>query len=251
MTDINTTATENTKNLSAIEEALAKAKAKRIAKPVKPAPEPKAEKPKREKTAPKTDAEKAAELQAKESEKELKKAAREAAKAEKAAADAVKKAEKETAKAAKKAAKAGEEKVPHLKKVEEAASFLPDLTDSTVNLVAAFDSLTATEVSIALAHIEHSLRQRQTLASTKVTDIDAGDLVEILSGPAEYIGERGRVVKAQRIRCFVELAGVNKPVYLFTADVRKVESAEATEAETDAEVTEITDVEVLDEAVNG
>jgi hypothetical protein len=42
------------------------------------------------------------------------------------------------------------------------------------------------------------------------------------------VGQTGTVSKAQRIRCYVEIPGVNKPVYLFTSDVETISEIVAT-----------------------
>jgi hypothetical protein len=64
-------------------------------------------------------------------------------------------------------------------------------------------------------------------ASNKV---EAGNTVTIISGDARYVGKTGTVSKAQRIRCYVEIPGVSKPVYLFTSDVEVMAAAEQAQA---------------------
>jgi len=63
--------------------------------------------------------------------------------------------------------------------------------------------------------------------------VAAGDEVRILGGDPRYVGMTGTVSKAQRIRCYVTVGGVNKPIYLFTSDVQVLEG-ESLETDTSA-----------------
>lgn len=135
---------------------------------------------------------------------------REVQKAERAAARAARRAEKE-------ASKTG--RAPHMSKVEKAAAALPTLSDAaqlTFNEVTA--NFTAAEITAIAAHLQHFNRVKATERALQ-RSVGEGDTVVIIGGNPKYVGMRGTVSKAQRIRCYVELPGVAKPVYLFTSDV--------------------------------
>jgi hypothetical protein len=172
--------------------------------------------------APKKSAEEREAAKAKrEEEREAKKAEREKAKAEKAAAREKAKAEKKAAREAKKAEReaARKARTPHMGKVAKAAERLPDLNEDVTktleDLVKTYDLPTLTGLA---AHIQHRVRVEATKASLGVK-LEEGQSVTVIAGDPRYIGQTGKVSKVQRIRCYVELPGVEKPVYLFTADV--------------------------------
>lgn len=235
MTTSNTSTASTKSTTIDAAEALRLAKAAREAK-LKAKSEPKNEAPKTTTNrVPKpklSESEKAA-LKA---EKDAKREAKALISAEKKTAAEAEKAEKRAAREAKKAAKAGEAKpVPHVAKVERSTSELPALPDGLQSFSDQFATLPASVASILLAHLENDLRYRQVVASNGIKDITEGTVVEIIAGPAEFIGAVGRVTKAQRIRCFVEIEGESKPVYLFLADVRKVSEDAGETAEDDTE----------------
>ncbi len=204
--------------VTAIDKAIAAAKARQAAKAGMKGSTPEAGKgkgskapkePKAPKTPKVTDEEKAAKKATRDAERLAKKAVRDAARSEKKAA-------KELERASKKA---------HMSKVDKAAGKLPSLYAEAQE---AFDNITcnfgAGQIAAIAAHLTHFNRAKATerALSQKLAE---GDVVRIVSGDTRYIGQVGNVTKAQRIRCFVELEGVNKPVYLFTSDVEVIESA--------------------------
>jgi hypothetical protein len=217
--------TPENSNITAIDQAINAAKARKAAKAgtseegseasSKPAKAPKAPKEPKPKAEPKrprlSEAEKAAKVAARDAER------------------ATKKAERELARAAKKAAKAAETKTPHMSKVEKAASKLPSLTATSEEL---FNDITVNypsdQIAALAAHLTHFNRVKATERALN-QKIATGDTVRIVGGDARFIGLVGEVAKAQRIRCYVEVAGAKKPVYLFTSDVELV-SATSTEA---------------------
>ena len=150
------------------------------------------------------------------------KAARQATKdAERAS----KKVERDAARDARKAAKNDEKRTPHMSKVEKAASKLPEITEaaqSTVNEITA--NFSAAVVASIAAHLNHFNRVNATERALN-QKVATGDTVRIVSGDARYVGREAVVSKAQRIRCYVDIEGVNKPVYLFTSDVEVVTPA--------------------------
>lgn len=223
----------NVDNTSAIDKALAAAKARKAmksgahplnspatpfaptkAKAAKPAKEPK--EPKRPKVT--------------EEEKAAKKAARDAERAEK-------KAVRDAARDEKRAAREAARKPAHMSKVAKAAEKLPALSDAAqLAFNEATANLGAAEIAALSAHLTHFNRASATERALD-RKLQEGDLVRIVSGEnsaTRYIGREGTVVKAQRIRCYVELEGVAKPVYLFTSDVEVLESAETEEVADEA-----------------
>ena len=217
---------ESTDTISAIDQAIARAKNRKAAKegtgeggeakPAKAAKEPKpAAEPKRPR---RTEEEKAAII------------------AQRDADRATRKADREAKRTAAKAAKAAEAKTPHMSKVAKAAAKLPSLSasaQSTLDEITA--NFTAAEVAALAAHLSHFNRVKATERALGQS-IKAGDTVRIVGGDARFIGVTGEVFKAQRIRCYVTVEGAKKPVYLFTSDVELVESAAAEASESEAAV---------------
>lgn len=157
--------------------------------------------------------------------------------AAKLAKDAVRQARKQQlaiereARRAAKATERGQAQTPHMKKIEKAAAALPVMSviaqaffgDITTNL-------SAEQVTSLALHLQHFNRVKATERAL-AQKIEAGQTVRLISGPNKYVGMTGTVAKAQRIRCFVEIPGFKKPVYLFTSDVELVEGAMATGTE--------------------
>ncbi len=150
------------------------------------------------------------------------KAARQAAKD---AERATKKAEREAARAAKRAARVTDRKAPHMSKVEKAAAKLPVLSEQAQLAVNDITTNFSASVILAIAaHLSHFNRVRATERALGQT-VATGDTVRIVSGDSRFIGQTGEVFKAQRIRCYVSLKGVKKPLYLFTSDVEVVRAS--------------------------
>lgn len=203
-----------------LDKALASVKARKAAKEgkaegtttEKPA---KAAKAPKEPSAPKrprlTDEEKAARQATKDQERAAKKAAREEARA-------AKRAERDAAK-----------QPAHMRKVQKAAEKLGTLNDAMQLLFnEATANGTAADVAALAAHLQHFNRVQATQRALGQA-IEAGMTVRIISGDTRFIGQTGTVFKAQRIRCYVNVEGAKKPVYLFTSDVEPVtEAATAT-----------------------
>ncbi|MCR4330920.1 MAG: hypothetical protein NUV49_03525 [Patescibacteria group bacterium] len=147
-------------------------------------------------------------------------AKREASKAERLAA-------RDAKRAAKQATLEANRKPAHMAKVDKAAEKLPTLTEAAQ---AAFDSATAdltpAEVFAVAEHFKHFVRVSRTSTALD-TKLNPGDQVLIKSGNARFIGVQGTVIRSQRIRCYVEVPGYDKQVYLFTSDVSLIESAPA------------------------
>jgi hypothetical protein len=215
----NQTPTTDTKDLSAIDQALAQAQAKVAAKE----PEAPKEKPAKVDDAEakaKKEAEKAAKAAARAVARAEKKAAQEAARAEKKAAREAKKAEREAAKANKGPA--------HLSKVAKAAAKLPALTENgQAQFKRVMKALSQVEVMALAQHLLHALREKATIAAAAGVKLTEGQLVRITGGAPKFIGQVATMFKVQRIRCYVTVEGVDKPIYLFTSDVEPVAAADA------------------------
>ena len=221
-------------DVSAIDKALAAAKARKDAKAgltgtapatAKAPKEPKAAAAPAEPKRPKvTEEEKAARLAQRETERTARKAVR------------------DEARAAKLAERAAAKQPAHMRKVEKAAEKLGGLSDAAQLIFNdATTNLPAADLATLALHIAHFNRVKATERALS-TEIKAGLTVEVVSGDPRFIGKTGTVVKAQRIRCYVNIEGANnRPVpgtdetgiYFFTSDVVAVEAVEveATEPE--------------------
>ena len=209
------TTTESTTKLSAIDKALAAAKARAAARINldDDAPKAKADKPSKEPKAKKETAPDAAKQQKKE-----------ALEAARAAAKAKRDAEREARRAAK-TADAGSKKSAHMKKVEKAGSKLPQLNSAAQEH---FNELTTNLSRAQLAalalHLQHFNRVKATeMAAGR--SYKQGQSVRIVGGDPKFIGMQGTIDSARPLRCFVNVPGVRKPVYLFTSDIEPVEEA--------------------------
>lgn len=151
--------------------------------------------------------------------------AREAKKAAQVAEREQKRIERENRRA-EKAAERANRKV-HMAKVERAGSLLPTMSDRAQSL---FQEITASlprdQVSALAQHLNHFNRIHAT-TSAATTQLDVGTQVRITSSDSRYFGRVGTISKAQRIRCFVQLEGVEKPVYLYNSDVELVKGSVA------------------------
>lgn len=138
----------------------------------------------------------------------------------KAAAD--KRAEE---RAARKAAKASTPKpTAHMTKVDKAGARLPNLgavAQSTFD--EAVRTLNSEQRTALALHLQHFNRVQATTRALSAADLKVGQLVRITGGDPKYIGMTGAVETLRRIRCFVTVPGVRKPVYLFVSDVEAVE----------------------------
>lgn len=211
-------------NTNAIDAAIAAAKARKAAKnnPEADAPStetetparkarivgPKAEKPAKEPKRPRlSDEEKAAREANKLAERSAKKAAKAASRAEKAAA------------------KSANKKPAHMEKVLKAASRLPGMSESAGRFLDEITvNLSAADLTALALHIQHFNRVKATERALS-QKVSAGDSVRIVGGDPRFVGMTGTVSKSQRIRCYVELPGMKKPVYLFTSDVEVTAAA--------------------------
>jgi hypothetical protein len=210
-----------TKDISAIDKALAGAKARSEAKKAK---EPKA--PKEKKVKETDEIAKARQL----AEKAAKQAERAVKRAEKKLEQEAQKDAKTAARAAKKAERLAErvaKRPSHLSKVEKAAAKLPVLGErATDTFKRATKNLTGVELTALAQHLQHFVREQSTVSASGVKLV-VGQVVRITSGSPKFVGQIATVNKVQRIRCYVDVPGVVKPMYLFTSDVEPVAVSEA------------------------
>lgn len=202
----------NTK-LSAIDKALAAAKARKAAKdgtPVEASEKPVKAKGQKTPKVKVEAADKAAEKLAKEA---ARKARQEQLSVEREARRAAKAKERAQA------------KTPHMKKIEKAAAALPAMSDTmTLTFNEVTTNFSAEQINALSLHLQHFNRIKSTERALALVNqkLEVGDKVRIISGPNKYVGMIGVVTIARRIRCFLEIPGHSKSVYLFTSDVEPV-----------------------------
>ena len=133
------------------------------------------------------------------------------------------KSQREARKAAKEKEK--QAKPAHMKKIDRAAGKLPALNDQLQLLFnEATTNFGAAQLTALALHLQHFNRVKATERALG-QKLESGVSVRIIGGDPKFIGMTGTVSKAQRIRCYVEVSGVNKPVYLFTSDVELLDSS--------------------------
>lgn len=227
--------------LSAIEKALAAAKARKAAKEAagltEETPAPKAKKEPKPKAEKPTKAPKAA----KEPKAKATDPAKEAAKAERLAAKAAKMAEleaqrterkaaREAAKAEREANRAAAKSAPgsaHMKKVEKArAKLLPLSSEAELLYTEIIGNFGGPMVAAIAEHLKLHVRMSATQRATEGKALPVGTTVRIIGGEAKYLNKVGTVVKSQKLRSFVKVDGVRKDVYVFTADLKVVADAD-------------------------
>lgn len=166
-----------------------------------------------------------AEKQNKDAEKSAKDAERAAKKAQLDADRAERKAKRDAERSEKKAARADKQtnKVAHMSKVEKAAAKLPSLNETATTV---FTDITTnfsrSQIAALAEHLAHFNRAQATARALN-TKLEVGDTVRITGGDPRYAGKVGTLDKVQRIRCYCKVEGVEKPIYLFTSDVSKLE----------------------------
>lgn len=119
-----------------------------------------------------------------------------------------------------------------MRKVQKAAEKMSPLGPSAELLFnEATTNLSAAEIAILGQHLQHFNRVKATERALEQKIVE-GASVSIVSGDPRFVGKTGTVVKAQRIRCYVNIEGANnRPVpgtdangiYFFTSDVTPVE----------------------------
>ena len=214
---------ESSKQLSAIERALAAAKARKAAKESSgdnEAPPTIAAAPRARGIEVKT-----AVLKSDRSEQKAARAAElERLKTERAAAREVRAAERAKRKEAREADRSTKHGSAHMKKVETARSKLPKLAeDASSRLVDITNNLSTDQIEALAFHLQFHVR----LAATKAAPAQpfkVGTQVRITGGEPRFVGMVGTVTKSQKLRSFVSVPGRRGDVYTFTAHLSPVES---------------------------
>lgn len=226
--------------LSAIEKALAAAKARKAAKEAagitEETPAPKSKKELKPKTEKPTRSPKAAKA-AKEPKAKTVDPAKEAVKAERLATKATKiteleaqrserKAAREAAKAKREANRAAASSAPgsaHMKKVEKVRTkLLPLSSEAELLYTEIIGNFGGPMVAAMAEHLKLHIRLSATQRATEGKALSVGTTVHIIGGEAKYLNKVGIVVKSQKLRSFVKVDGVRKDVYVFTADLQVV-----------------------------
>lgn len=171
---------------------------------------------------------------AKEQEQAAAKVAKDAERAQRKLASQAKrdadKVVRDQARAMKKAAKDAERaiKKPHTSKLDKARSKLPVLSSRASNAMSFTIELDSSELLAVSQHLEFEARARQTAAALSTKSLEAGQVVRITGGKdTRVIGRLATLAKVQRIRCYADVPGFKKPVYLFTSDVTAVTAEDA------------------------
>ena len=139
---------------------------------------------------------------------------------------AAKKAERDVARTAKIAERNANRSPAHMKKVQKAAEKLTALgTAAELIFNEATANLPGAELAALATHIQHFNRVKATERALN-QNLEVGQEVNIVGGDPRFIGKTGTLAKVQRIRCYVTVEGINKPVYLFTSDVALTATAE-------------------------
>lgn len=224
-----TTVSNSENQMTAIERALAAAKARKAAKgegsdgqkgaqthPAAPA----ARKSAGNKEL--TDVQRAAAAAQRETERAARAAAKAAAVEAAAAAKAAAAAEREAKKAAAAAEKSN--KTPaHMKKVERARSKCPPMADATSRIYDdAASSLSALQMEALAAHLVVQARAMRTAAAAATSPIALGTTVSITGGDPKFIGAVGKVVSSNKLRLKVAVDGVKSPVYIYVGEAAPV-----------------------------
>lgn len=112
----------------------------------------------------------------------------------------------------------------HMKKVETARSKLPTLEARTANIFAdATSNLTATQLEALAVHLQfHNRLAATTAAPTKA--IPVGTQVRIVGGDHRFLGMTATITKSRKLRSYVSIPGCTKEHYTFTAYLEPVEA---------------------------
>lgn len=226
MTTDTTNSDSKASKLSAIDRALELAKARAAAVAANRSSEDtlrvKEPKPKADKQPKEPKAVKVVDLaaqSAKDAERAERKAQLEAQRAErKAASDA-----KRAAAKAEREAKAQPRGPAHMKKVDKAAARLPALSaEAQTKLNELRLEISNVDMTVLALHLQHHVRVAATYKAHGRKFVN-GQGVRIVGGDPRYIGQVGTIDQARNIRCFVNVPGVKKPVYVFTSDIEPSE----------------------------
>lgn len=111
---------------------------------------------------------------------------------------------------------------PRIAKVDRAGKALSTMDEKTQqHFSTMIEQLERPQLQILVQHLRHHVRKASTLSALDKR-LEEGTLVKIVHGDPRFIGMSGLVKRARRIRCYIQVAGINKPIYLFTSDVEPV-----------------------------
>lgn len=154
--------------------------------------------------------------------KAAKDAERGAAKAKLEAERAERKAATEAKRAAAKAEREAKQQPrgpAHMKKVDKAAARLPVLSAAAQSKLNELRlELSNIDMTVLALHMQHIVRVAATAAAHGRKFVN-GQRVRFTGGDPRYIGQVGTIDQARNIRCFVNVTGAKKPVYVFTSDI--------------------------------
>lgn len=211
-----TQASSNNKT-SAIERALAAAKARRAGKEQETGEVP---------DQPTGDVDREAKQRRLREERSARAAEKEKKATEKSALRAQKLAEREAAKAAKRAAREAAKanrKPTHMKKVEAARARCARMGDVARDI---FDEAAAKldvgDLEALSQHLLVQAREMRTLRATKSVAPKLGSTVRITGGDPRHVGATGEVIHAHKLRVLVAVQGVRKPICVYTGEVEPV-----------------------------
>lgn len=197
------TTTNDTKQLSAIERALAVARAR---KAVREATDTGEKRPAASSTPNEV--------------RDLKSAEKEAVKARRAAEREVRTAEREKRREEKRQKSRNAD--VHMKKVETARKKLPSLNEETRQLFErATSNFDKVQLEALALHLQFHNRLQSTIRAPS-KPIPVGTEVRIVSGDHRYIGLTGTISRSQKLRSHVVVPGRSREVYTFTSDLEVV-----------------------------
>ena len=140
------------------------------------------------------------------------------------------KAAREAAKAEREANRAAASSAPgsaHMKKVEKARTkLLPLSSEAELLYTEIIGNFGGPMVAAIAEHLKLHVRLSATQRATEGKALPVGTTVRIIGGEATHLNKIGTVVKSQKLRSFVKVAGIRKDVYVFTADLKIVASAD-------------------------
>jgi len=130
--------------------------------------------------------------------------------------------ERRTIRAAKKAARIEAliaRGTPHLKKVNNARAKLPKMNGSVQesynDLVSNFS---AVQLEALAAHLGLAAREKKTVAAASAIRLPLGSSVTVTGGDPRYIGKTGTVVHSQKLRAKVQVPGLARLVYIYNGE---------------------------------
>ena len=109
----------------------------------------------------------------------------------------------------------------HLKKVERAKAKLPQLNEKMQALVDNIvSSFSLHQLDAMVMHMQLHARAEKTRLASKGGALPIGASVTIFGGDPRYIGKAGIVVTSRKLRATVAVEGAKKPVYIYTSEAK-------------------------------